>query len=165
MGSHDGVIRKFYTAFANHDANAMAQCYHPEIVFDDPVFGTLKGREASNMWKMLLEKSQGKLKITFSDMKSDETSGSAKWIATYLFTKTGRQVVNHINAEFTFKDGLIARHSDHFDLWLWSRQAFGFKGWLLGWTGFMQGKIQQQAQASLKAYNQKQSAFKQKHYL
>ena len=35
--------------------------------------------------------------------------------------------------------------------------AFGFKGFLLGWTGFMQKQIQKQAIASLKNYIKAQS--------
>jgi hypothetical protein len=29
-------------------------------------------------------------------------------------------VINRIRAEFFFKDGLIIRHTDDFDIWKWS---------------------------------------------
>jgi hypothetical protein len=70
-------------------------------------------------------------------------------VATYNFSKTNRKVINIINATFEFKDGLIIKHNDTFDLWKWSSQAFGLKGFLLGWTGFMQRKIQEQARIAL----------------
>jgi hypothetical protein len=49
---------------------------------------------------------------------------------------------------------LIIKHTDDFDIWNWSKQAFGFTGQLLGWTGFFQKKIQQQALASLQKYKE-----------
>lgn len=157
MNPNEQLIHKFYTAFANADAKTMCECYHTDIQFQDPVFGILKGDDARQMWKMLIEKSQGNIKIEFSDIKADEISGTAKWVATYNFSKTNRKVVNVIYAQFKFKDGLIIRHTDNFDIWKWSKQALGFKGFLLGWTGFMQNQIQKQALASLLNYNKRTS--------
>ncbi len=153
MNENNSIITKFYTAFANHDAETMASCYHKEVVFEDPVFGKLNHEQVIQMWKMLLERSKGHLKIVFSDVKLDSNSGYAKWIATYNFSKTNRQVVNVIHATFELKDGLIIKHTDTFDLWRWSQQALGFKGLLLGWTKFLQQKIQHQAQTSLQHYS------------
>jgi len=152
MENHNAVISKFYTAFRDHDAKAMSECYHPEIEFSDPVFVKLRGKDASKMWIMLIERSKGKLHINFSDVQSDENLGSAKWIATYLFSKTNRNVINNVKAKFEFKDGLIIKHTDDFDLWKWSRMAFGFKGLLLGWTNLMQNKIRETAKNSLSQF-------------
>ncbi|PVX47877.1 SnoaL-like protein [Flavobacterium sp. 103] len=152
MNPNEQLIFKFYTAFANGDAKTMCECYHPEIQFQDPAFGILKGNDASQMWKMLIEKSKGNIKIEFSDIKADDYIGTAKWIATYNFSKTNRKVINVIHGEFKFQDGLIIRHTDNFDIWKWAKQALGFKGLLFGWTGFMQKKIQEQALTSLNNY-------------
>jgi ketosteroid isomerase-like protein len=154
MNQNEQTIHKFYTAFANADAKTMCECYHAKIKFHDPSFGLLKGKDVCKMWKMLIEKSKGTLKIEFSDIKADQYMGSANWIATYNFSKTNRTVVNRIEAHFRFKDGLIIKHTDDFDIWEWSKQALGFKGFLLGWTGFMEKKIQKQALSSLKKYQQ-----------
>lgn len=157
MNPNEQLTLKFYTAFANADAKTMCECYHPNIQFQDPAFGILKGNDACQMWKMLMEKSKGNIKIEFSDIKADEYSGTATWIATYNFSKTNRKVINEVHAQFQFHNGLIIKHTDHFDIWRWSKQAFGFKGFLLGWTGFMQKQIQKQAIASLKNYTKAQS--------
>jgi hypothetical protein len=157
MNTNEQLIYKFYTAFANADAQTMSECYHAAIQFEDPAFGKLKGNQVRQMWKMLIEKSKGNIKIEFSDIKADEYSGFAKWTATYNFSKTNRKVVNVIQAEFKFQDGLIISHTDNFDIWKWAKQALGFKGLLLGWTGFMQKQIQKQALASLKSYADKNS--------
>lgn len=153
MNPNEQLILKFYTAFANADAQTMCECYHPNIQFQDPAFGILKDNDACQMWKMLIEKSKGNIKIEFSAITADEYSGTAKWTATYNFSKTNRKVVNVIHAQFKFQNGLIIRHTDSFDIWKWSKQALGLKGFLLGWTGFMQKQIQKQALTSLKNYN------------
>jgi hypothetical protein len=153
MNPNEQLIHKFYTAFANADAKTMCECYHPNIQFQDPAFGVLNGNDARQMWHMLIEKSKGNIKIEFSDIKADDFSGTANWIAIYNFSKTNRKVVNVIQAQFQFKDNLIIKHTDNFDIWKWSKQALGFKGFLLGWSGFMQNQIQKQAIASLKSYN------------
>jgi ketosteroid isomerase-like protein len=148
------LITEFYTAFANHDYNRMAACYHEEIEFSDPAFGTLKGDQAKTMWKMLLERSGGKLKVVFRDV----TPNSAHWEAFYVFSKTGRNIHNKIDARFEFKDGKIYRHHDHFDLWAWSRQALGLSGLLLGHTSFFRNKLQAQTRKLLADYMQRSAS-------
>ena len=152
MTPNEKTLIKFYTSFANADASTMCECCHPKIVFRDPIFGLLKDNNVCQMWKMLIKKSKGNIKIELSNVKVDEHIGSAQWVATYNFSKTNRKVVNVISAQFHFKDGLIKKHTDDFDIWNWSKQAFGITGFLFGWTGFFQKKIQKQARLSLKKY-------------
>lgn len=154
MTENEKTIHKFYSAFAKANYKEMVTCYHHDIQFRDPVFKSLSGKEVSNMWQMLLERSKGNIKIEFSNIQADDYTGSAQWIATYNFSKTNRKVVNVIHASFNFKDGLIIKHQDNFDLWEWSKQAFGIPGYLLGWTGYMQQKIQTTAEQSLKKFEQ-----------
>lgn len=154
MTANEKILTKFYTAFANADAATMCECYHTNIQFRDPAFGLLKENDVCLMWKMLIKSSKGNIKIEFSDIKADDYTGSAQWIATYNFSKTNRKVVNSIQSQFQFKDGLIIKHSDYFDIWKWSKQAFGTIGYLFGWTGFFQSKIQQKALLSLKNYKE-----------
>jgi ketosteroid isomerase-like protein len=157
MNPNEQLIEEFYAAFAAGNANTMASCYHRDIVFEDPVFGILKGNAVSDMWHMLIERSKGDLKIEFSDVKANAEKGTAQWIATYHFSKTNREVVNQILARFVFQDGLIIRHTDYFNLWKWSQQALGISGLFLGWTGFMQRKIQSQAKSALHQYRSKKA--------
>jgi len=120
----------------------MITCYHKDIIFEDPAFGTLKGELAKSMWLMLLNRSQGDLKIEYSDVKVAGATGTARWKATYFYGKAKRKVLNEVQAEFQFKDGKIIKHTDRFDLWTWTRQALGISGYLLGWSSFMKRKIQ-----------------------
>lgn len=149
------LIEQFYTAFAALDAEAMVACYHPEIEFSDPAFGLLKGKDAGDMWRMLIERSGGKLEVTHSNATADAQRGSAEWVARYVFSQTGRPVINRIRAEFEFRDDKIIRHTDRFDLGRWARQAFGFKGWLISIFPALQHKIRQAARQSLSNWQAK----------
>ena len=152
---NETLIRAFYEAFARADAEGMVSCYAPNVVFTDPAFGELHGDEAKAMWRMLIENSKGQLSLAFDNVKADDKTGSANWVAHYTFSQTGRKVVNRIAARFEFEDGLIVRHTDQFDLWKWSRQALGLPGYLLGWTPFMKNKIQQRARRQLAKYRER----------
>lgn len=154
MNANEILITKFYTAFSKGDAKTMIECYHPKIEFMDPAFGLLKEKQVAKMWEMLILKSKGNIKIEFSNIKATESVASANWVATYNFSKTNRKVINKISAEFVIQDGLIIKHIDHFDLWSWSKQAFGISGYLMGWTGFFQKKVQEQALLSLKKFQE-----------
>ncbi len=146
------LITTFYQSFAKADAEGMVACYHDNIQFQDPAFGVLKDEDAKNMWRMLIGRNKGNIHITFSNVQANENSGNSNWRAEYTFSATGRKVINIISAQFEFKDGQIIKHTDSFDIYKWSRQALGLKGYLLGWTTFMQHKIQQQSNSLLKKY-------------
>ena len=146
------IIETFYTAFSKGDGETMASCYHPEAEFTDEVFVGLKGREVPAMWKMLIERSKGEIEITFSHVQMNDTAGSAHWVAMYIFSATGRRVINRIHAEFEFKDGKIYRHRDSFNLHKWASQAMGLNGKLLGGTSFFRKKVQKTAREGLDRY-------------
>ncbi len=153
MHANETLIRNFYAAFASRDAEAMAACYHPEVVFTDPAFPNLRGIEAGAMWRMLL--SRGKdLKIMLIDASADASGGRAIWEAHYTFSKTGRPVVNRIDALFAFRDGLIIRHIDQFPFWRWAKQALGTPGLLLGWSWPFKAMVRKQAAAALAGFLQ-----------
>jgi len=150
--THQNTIDRFYTAFAQKDAQAMVACYHEDIVFKDPAFGQLKGKEAEMMWQMLLAKGGESLTITHKNAQAHDSSGSCQWQANYVFGANKRKVENHVHAHFKFKDGLIIEHTDHFHFWRWSRQALGLTGWLLGWSYSLKMKAQRYARGNLKKY-------------
>ena len=157
MHANASLIERFYQAFQQQDAEAMAACYHPEVVFNDPVFKDLRGERAGNMWRMLCGRATD-LKVTFSDVSADDATGRAHWEATYTFGATGNVVHNVIDAAFTFEDGLIRTPTDTFDLWRWAGMALGMKGKLLGWAPPVQGAVRKQALAQLVRFEEKRAA-------
>jgi len=147
------LLETFYNAFKNLDAETMVSCYHENIVFEDPAFGVLKGDHAKNMWRMLCESQKGKdFKINYSNIEANDLNGIAHWEAFYTFSKTGRKVHNVIDAHFEFKDGKIIKHTDVFDLYKWSKQAFGLTGFLLGRTTFFKNKLNAQTNSLLSKF-------------
>ncbi|WP_375435877.1 nuclear transport factor 2 family protein [uncultured Hymenobacter sp.] len=150
MHAHEQLLHRFYQAFQRRDHAGMAACYHPEATFKDAVF-QLQGQAIGKMWRMLCE--QGKdMRLAYNDIQANEQQGTVTWDAHYTFSQTGRLVHNHIQARFTFQDGLIRTHHDQFSFWRWARQALGPVGWLLGWSGWLQNKVRKSAAASLAKY-------------
>ncbi len=148
MHPNEALIRKFYTAFQQKDFLTMQSCYHPEASFSDPVFQDLSAAEVKAMWQMLLTGSKD-LRVEFSNAAAGDSSGSCHWEAWYTFSRTGRPVHNIIDATMEFRDGLIWRHTDHFNFYRWSRQALGISGILLGWTPVVVNKVRSTARRSL----------------
>jgi len=142
------LIERFYAAFDEGDGDAMAACYAPDVRFSDPVFPDLRGSRAGAMWKMLTG-TPGDLRIELLEHAAEDRTGSARWRAHYIFSQTGRPVVNDVQARFRFEDGLIAEHVDDFDFHRWSRQALGTSGLLLGWTPFLRSAVRKKAGARL----------------
>lgn len=161
MSQHTDIVNKFYTAFQQGDYKTMQAIYHPEIEFSDEVFPLLKGNEAKAMWHMLVEggKDSG-LKITFKNVNAVDDYVECDWEANYRLSLTGRTVYNKIHARFWFKEGKIVRHIDQFDFYRWTRMAFGFKGWVFGWTPFFRSKVQQTVHRRLKSFIEKHSEYK-----
>ncbi len=157
MHANAQLIQKFYSSFQARDASGMSACYHPEVVFSDPVFGRLHGAQAIAMWHMLCSRARD-LEVTFENVQADAGKGAAHWEARYTFSKTGRPVHNVIEAAFEFRDGRIIQHSDTFSFWKWTRMALGPTGLLLGWTPVLQTAIKKDARRNLEAFIQKQGA-------
>jgi ketosteroid isomerase-like protein len=151
MSDNAALIHRFYDAFGRRDAVTMGGCYADDVVFSDPVFPRLVGEEARAMWRMLCERGKD-LSITCEGVEADAQHGRARWIARYSFSRTGRPVVNVVDATFRFAGGAIVSHTDRFDFWRWARQALGPAGLLLGWAPFMQRKVQSTAAQSLAEY-------------
>jgi len=147
MHPNEELIARFYDAFNRLEAEEMVACYAPDVTFEDPAFGELHGEEARSMWRMLTDNSQG-IEIETRDLVADDTHGSVRWTARYTFS-TGRPVVNEVDASFTFENGLIKTHVDHFDMWKWSSQALGPSGTVLGWLPFFRRKVRRGARERL----------------
>ena len=143
------LVKSFYKALSERDAEAMAACYHPDVVFSDAVFTELRGSRAGDMWRMICTRGKD-LVIELGDVAED--GSAAHWEARYTFSGTGRKVHNCIDATFVFRDGKIIQHTDRFDLWRWAGMALGAKGKLLGWTPFVKSAIRATGAKSLDAF-------------
>jgi SnoaL-like domain len=147
------TVEKLYAAFSTLDAKGMVACYADDAYFEDEAF-SLRGRhQIGGMWSMLIDAIKKNSRKEWKLDVSGITETSAHWEPTYRFSSTGNLVHNIIDAEFEFdSQGLIKRHRDRFNFWRWSRQALGAPGWLLGWSGFLRGKVKRTAARQLEKY-------------
>lgn len=118
------IIKQFYAALNERNAQAMVSLYAPDVLFSDPIYTDLSSLEASSMWRMLCAHALD-LSVVVSDIRVDLAHGRAHWQAKYRFGPKKRWVVNEVDAEFEFRKGLIWRHRDRFDFSKWAGQALG----------------------------------------
>jgi limonene-1,2-epoxide hydrolase len=149
--TNEEVITAFYKAFQKRDFKTMQQLYADTATFSDPVFQHLDAKQVRAMWEMLIWRGKD-MKIDFKNVQANGSGGSAEWVAYYSFSATGNHVENHIKAMFEISNGKITKHTDVFDFKRWARQAFGFRGWLLGGTSFLKNKVRENAMANLQKY-------------
>lgn len=154
MHQHTKIIEKFYSCFRELNGDGMAECYHENIQFSDPVFSDLKGSTVGSMWKMLCSQAQ-RFELSYCDIQADDSTGKAHWEAKYDFSKTGRRVHNKVEAEFHFQDGKIIKHCDRFSFWKWSFMALGPSGLILGWSPLVKNKVRKQAAKNLDRFIKK----------
>jgi ketosteroid isomerase-like protein len=154
MHPNAALVARFYRAFDDGDADAMLACYHPDVSFEDPVFGKLRGEEAGAMWRMLVGRATD-LRVEARDVVADDAGGSATWTAAYAFGPTGRRVRNVIRARFAFRDGLIREHRDRFSLWRWAGMALGPVGWAAGWAPPLRARVRRDARRQLARFARK----------
>jgi ketosteroid isomerase-like protein len=152
MHPNEILINTFYAAFQQKNAAEMNLCYAENIAFSDPVFGLLQGDEVRGMWEMLCKNGKD-LQLSFGNIQLlDEEYATCDWVAQYTFSQTGRRVVNKIKAHLRVENGIITEHTDAFDIYKWSRQALGLRGWLFGWTAWFQKKLQQKTRRALDSF-------------
>lgn len=148
-------IRRFYAAFAEKDSAMMNSCYSNHVIFSDPAFGVLENEEVFAMWEMLTKNAK-EFSLKFEEPEDrGEGYWTCRWQASYLFSKTGKRVTNRVKAYMKLENGLITEHSDAFSFHRWAAQAFGFTGWLLGWTGFFKRAVKKKARKQLELYMMK----------
>ena len=151
MTPNEQLIMAFYQSFQNKDYKAMQDFYADTAIFNDEVFINLNANQVRAMWEMFCIKGKN-LHLNFSNIHADENNGTAQWIAAYTFSKTNRKVTNPIQANFTFANGKIIKHTDTFNFYKWARQALGIKGLLFGWTSFLKNKVRKEGEKNLMKY-------------
>jgi ketosteroid isomerase-like protein len=145
------TVAAFYDAFRVHDSEAMAALYSENVEFRDPVFPSLRGKDAKGMWLMLCRKGESDLKLDYTILSATDKQVVVQWDARYTFRR-GRVVHNQVLATLFVESGKICHHVDQYSLWKWSAQALGPMGCIFGWTSFFQKKIRHQAARTLQSY-------------
>lgn len=148
------LANEFYKAFQKRDAESMVRCYSEAVEFSDPVFPSLKGQDAGDMWRMLCKNGKD-LRVEYTILGEEQERVRVRWDAYYTFSKSGRSVHNSIVATMTIQSGKIVRHIDDFSFWRWSKQAIGPAGLVLGWSPILKAATRRSAKAALIAFQEK----------
>lgn len=148
------LFDNFYQGMQKQDSQAINLCYHQDTQFEDPVFGRLDYENVTTMWTMLMERAQD-FSVEYTVLEAEENRGKVRWIAKYLFSKTGKKITNIVTSEIELKEGKIIHQVDTFNLRKWIGMALGFKGILTGWIPAVQNKVKTQAKKGLEHYKQK----------
>jgi ketosteroid isomerase-like protein len=153
------LVRRFYDAFARCDAEAMADCLHPDISFSDPLFPNLRQDQVAQMWRMLLASAARHpqdFSLSYDLVFVEERKAQVHWQATYRYSGT-RKVHHKVLSTLSFWDGLIVRHVDGFDFYPWARQALGPLGLLMGWNAKFRASVQVAADKQLRVFSNRSS--------
>jgi len=126
------LLQRLFISLNARDAQAMAECYHPDAHFHDIAFDLQGKREITAMWKMICS---GDIQATFEVLYADDREGLVKVVDEYTFSDTLRKVRNPIESRFGFRNGLIALHTDTCDPVAWAAAAIG------GIRGVLAGRI------------------------
>ncbi|MBK8251163.1 MAG: nuclear transport factor 2 family protein [Polyangiaceae bacterium] len=151
------TAHRFYRAFQSHDHATMRASYAKTAKFSDPAFPDLRGDAIGDMWEMLVSRAK-ELTLSYEVLSAKGERVVVAWEARYPFSKTGRWVTNKIRSEMVIVDGLIQDQNDSFNFHKWARQALGVPGLLLGWTGFLQRKVQATAADQLAKFQSKKGS-------
>ena len=154
MAGNEELIKKFYTALQQLNANAMNSCYSADIAFYDPMFELLRGDEVRAMWEMLCANAKDFSLVFDSITDLEDGYYTCNWKASYTFSRTRRKVINNGKAHMKIENGFITEHSDAWSLHKWSEQAIGLPGKLLGWMGMFRRNLKNNARRSLLNYMQ-----------
>jgi Catalase/SnoaL-like domain len=142
MHSNEEVIKKLYDGLKAGNFNEMKTCYESKVKFSDVAFN-LKGiDDVCAMWEMLCTR-EDEIGVSVSNIKADEKTGTADWVADYLYPdrseKPDKQsrIVNKIKATFIFNDGKIIEHHDTCDTVKLAEMVLGPKGKIIGRIPFI----------------------------
>jgi ketosteroid isomerase-like protein len=151
MHPNEKLLTEYYTAFQKRNHKSMNACYADNVVFNDPLYTNLDAAHTRAMWELFCVNGKD-LKLEFSGIKADDTKGEATWKASYIFSSSGNRVEKEVVSKFEFQNGKISRQEDDFDFRKWAGQALGLMGSLLGWTGFVESQVKENAKNNLDAF-------------
>ncbi len=138
MNEYTQLIERFLTAYQSLDHKSMAECYHTSASFTDIAFRLNGKKQIHAMWQMICNNG---IKVEIEGIKATGNIVRARIVDTYVFSDTGRTVVNKIESAFEFQDQLIIVQRDTCNALEWARQAFGgLKGEIAGRVGLLRRK-------------------------
>ncbi len=97
MATDIPLIERFLAAYQSLDHAAMAACYGESAQFSDIAFRLQGRKQIHAMWHMICANG---IKVEIQDIKEQAGEVHARIVDTYVFSDTGRTVVNPILCRF-----------------------------------------------------------------
>jgi uncharacterized protein len=131
------LLHRLFTGLNQHEPDAMASCYAPDATFEDIAFRRHGRNEIHDMWRMICL-GGSEISATFEILHADDRTGRVRLVDAYKFGDDKRPVINVIDSQFAFRDGLIITHRDDCDAHAWGAAAIGgIKGFIAGHVPFV----------------------------
>jgi hypothetical protein len=140
------LIVRFFEAYNQNDWQSIARCYHDKASFSDPIYPDLREESIVYLWFDRLA-TRKKVDLKFRVVFADERKVQVEWSG--LSPLHGRSVRINGLSTFALWDEAIVRHVDEYSFVDWSRQALGWKAWLMGGLRFYQTRVQRSARSQL----------------
>jgi ketosteroid isomerase-like protein len=122
MDGNRALLEHFFTSLVHYKHQAMAECYATDATFTDIAFDLSGKKKIHAMWHMI---TAAEVCVTYDVETCDQQKGVVRWVADYVFKKTGRPVHNELRSSFVLRDGLIVQQRDDCDARKWCMQALG----------------------------------------
>lgn len=157
--SNTEIVEQFYSAFSKLDFQTLSKYLSQDVVYYDPLWGLLEGDLVFYLWQMKCE-SLSYFSFQYHDIEElDSEYITCKWETRFFYKKSGTHVKMNGKAYMRINNGLITEHSDGYKLSDWLAATRGWKGKLLGWTGYMKRKEESIHREQLERYIKNKSLF------
>ncbi|MCU0428869.1 MAG: nuclear transport factor 2 family protein [Cytophagaceae bacterium] len=151
MHPNEVILNEFYATLQKKNHQGLKKFYASDAVFSDPMYLNLRTEEIHAMWELFCINSKN-FSLEFGNVKADDQQGEVSWKASYIYASSGNSVTKEVKSSFEFKEGKIVRQNDVYDFHEWAGQALGLMGSLLGWTGFVENQVKENARKNLEAF-------------
>lgn len=121
----------FYNALSSENMQTLADIYHPEVVFIDPVH-EIHGRDALSQYFANAYARLQQCEFTALDKMEQEQQGFISWRMQFCHPAIGNGKSIHVDgcSVLRWQDGLIKYHRDYYDLNEMVYQHLPVIGWL-----------------------------------
>ncbi len=122
--SNEQLLAKYPDAWTKRDVEKVLTYFHEDCVYEDPTLGVIKnGKEGVREFFHEVFSMQPDFHLEYSDYFATDTRGASIWTITNTWNGefhgvdvTGKKVKFIGTTMFEFKDGLILRNTDYWDL-------------------------------------------------
>jgi ketosteroid isomerase-like protein len=110
------LVERFAAAATAGDGKALAQCFTPDGVYDDYIYGPHRGRDSiADMLENLFHRDADEYDWKFYEPVTDGRIGYAHSLSTFISKVPeykGREIVIDGISRFVLRDGLVAEYHE-----------------------------------------------------